>query len=1032
MGVAVVGVLVVGGWVLDISWLKSILPNWAQMKVNTAVCFVLAGAALALQAVEPTAPARRRWGRIGAVVVLLVALLTLGEYGFKTNLGIDQLLLMQPTAASSTAYPGRMSPAAAVNFMLIALALLGLDWQTRQGRRPTQVLALLVGFVGLLAVAGYLYGVKSLYAFSPFSTMAIHTALLCIALSAGLLCARSGAGLLGILTSEGIGGSLARRLLPFAIILPLALGWLRLQAQLAGYFGFEFGLALFAVSNVCVLCGLLWLAANWVNCADVRRQQAEAAEHESWLRLSGIIESAMDAIVTVDEEHKILLCNAAAEKMFGCAGRAMLGQPLERFIPAWFQDAHAGHLQPFARAGGTARSMGRLLDISGVRSTGEEFPIEAAISQTAAGGRRLSTVILRDITRRKHDEEIRARLAAIVEYSDDAIIGKTPEGIITSWNQAAERMLGYSAEEIIGQPMTILIPADHLDEEANILERVKRGEHIRHYETVRRRKHGGTIDLSLTISPIRDALGKIVGVSKIARDITLQKRTEEAARVREEQFSLFIEHSPVALAMFDRDMCYLAASRRWLADYGITGQAIIGRSHYEVFPEIPARWRAIHQRCLTGAVERSDEERFERPDGTAQWIRWEVRPWRVPNGRIGGILIFSEDISARKHDEEARAQLAAIVESSDDAIVGKTPDGIITSWNQGAVRLFGYTSEEIIGQPVTVCIPADHLDEEIQILERLRRGEYIRHYETVRRRKDGSLVDVSLTISPIHDALGKIVGVSKIARDITDRKRAQEKIQQLNNELEQRVLERTAQLEAANKELEAFSYSVSHDLRAPLRAVDGFSQAVEEDYGPLLPEEGRRFLHTIREGAQRMGTLIDDLLSFSQLSRQPVSQHTVDNERLVREVLEELNPAQQGRQVEIRVGALPPSQGDAALLKQVWVNLLSNALKYTRKRAAAVIEVGCGREQNEDVYFVRDNGTGFDMQYADKLFGVFQRLHRMEDYEGTGVGLAIVQRVIHRHGGRVWADAAPDRGATFYFTLGPVLKPAPIKVQNHE
>ncbi|MES2307481.1 MAG: ATP-binding protein [Verrucomicrobiota bacterium] len=245
----------------------------------------------------------------------------------------------------------------------------------------------------------------------------------------------------------------------------------------------------------------------------------------------------------------------------------------------------------------------------------------------------------------------------------------------------------------------------------------------------------------------------------------------------------------------------------------------------------------------------------------------------------------------------------------------------------------------------------------------------------------------------------------------------EKKIHQLNSELERRVVERTVELEKANKELEAFSYSISHDLRAPLRTVDGFSKVVEEDCGPQLSEEGKRYLKMIREGAQKMGTLIDDLLSFSRLSRSPLGKREVQTADLVSEVWEGLSSQWQGRKIELVLGNLPVCQGDFSLLKQVWVNLVSNAIKYTRHCEVARIEIGSLEEKGETVYFIRDNGAGFDMKYSNKLFGVFQRFHRAEDYEGTGVGLAIVQRIIQRHGGRIWAESAVDQGSTFYFRL---------------
>ncbi len=334
--------------------------------------------------------------------------------------------------------------------------------------------------------------------------------------------------------------------------------------------------------------------------------------------------------------------------------------------------------------------------------------------------------------------------------------------------------------------------------------------------------------------------------------------------------------------------------------------------------------------------------------------------------------------------------------------------------NAAAIRHYGYSREEFLAMTIKDIRPREDIPALLDALARTTGGldetGQWRH-----RKKDGAFIDVE---SSSHQLRWRGRDASLVLiNDITERKRAEDEIRQLNVELEERVTRRTAELEGANKELEAFSYSVSHDLRAPLRAVDGFSQAVLDDYGAKLPEQGRRYLQTIRHGAQRMGLLIDDLLTFSRLSRLPLRKQAVNMTELTREALEELNGFRQGRQLDVRIDDLPSCEGDPALLKQVWVNLLSNAIKYTRKREAAVVEVRSRQENGEKVYSVSDNGTGFSMEYAHKLFGVFQRLHRAEEFEGAGVGLAIVQRVVHRHGGRVWAEAVVNRGATFNFTV---------------
>ncbi len=351
----------------------------------------------------------------------------------------------------------------------------------------------------------------------------------------------------------------------------------------------------------------------------------------------------------------------------------------------------------------------------------------------------------------------------------------------------------------------------------------------------------------------------------------------------------------------------------------------------------------------------------------------------------------------------------------DYAIFGLDPEGRVTSWNIGAERLSGYRADEIIGQHFSALFTPEDIargqpEEELRVAAAEGRHEQ----EAYRVRKDGSRYWADAIITALRDESGDLHGFAKVIRDVTARKQSEDQIRQLNHELGQRVDE----LAMLNQELEAFSYSISHDLRAPLRAIRNFSEIALNEYGSQLPSDGQRYLKLVSNSAEELDSLVNALLSLSRATRQPIHTQLVEPGRVVQEVLESLQSERVGRDVQIAVADLPTCQADPVLLKQVWTNLISNAIKFTRQRELARIDIGWCEQGDQTAYFVKDNGAGFEMQDAeDKIFGVFQRFHHQEDYEGNGVGLAIVARIVRRHGGRVWAQAEVDRGATFYFTL---------------
>ena len=369
------------------------------------------------------------------------------------------------------------------------------------------------------------------------------------------------------------------------------------------------------------------------------------------------------------------------------------------------------------------------------------------------------------------------------------------------------------------------------------------------------------------------------------------------------------------------------------------------------------------------------------------------------------ILVAIEDVTERREIERALQHHECLLDAITDAVFSLDTSWRILTWNPAAERFLGFTAADAIGKRSEEVVLIDSAVDREQIREKLAAGQVI-DSEGLIRHKDGEWIEMRASTVPVRDRAGKAIGFVCIMHDIRETKR-----------LERELRDNVRTVEDANRELDSFTYSVSHDLRAPLRAIDGFSRILVEDHGERMTKEESRLVGVIRKNTQQMGQLIDDLLAFVRLGRKELAKTHVDMKGLLIELVPQLLAGTEHRMIDLRAGALPPVVGDRALLKQVWLNLMANAIKYTRNRERAVIQISGETREGELVYKVEDNGAGFSMQYIDKLFGVFQRLHRETEFEGTGVGLALVQRIVRRHGGRVWAEGEEDRGATFWFAL---------------
>lgn len=521
--------------------------------------------------------------------------------------------------------------------------------------------------------------------------------------------------------------------------------------------------------------------------------------------------------------------------------------------------------------------------------------------------------------------------------------------------------------------------------------------------------------LNLLVIAAGGALACAIGLAAVLlihRDLRLRGQTDKELRQSEERLRLMIEGiRDYAIIRLDPDGRVAGWNIGAQRIKGYAAREIIGQHFSRFFPEEVAR-SGLPETALAEAAAkgRCENEGWRvRKDGSQFWANVVMAAIRDPGGQLLGFVKVTRDLSEHKRAEQALEERDRFFDLSRDLICLATFDGYFKTLNTAWERTLGFRREELMTRPFLEFIHPEDVPASQKEVKHLQEGQETVNFEIRFRCRDGSWRWFAWNARAVVPQ--RLIYAT--GRDITERKRAQEQIAKLHADLQTHA----AQLEMANQELEAFSYSVSHDLRAPLRHIDGFVKLLARQAGEKLDERGRRYLDIIADSARQMGMLIDDLLVFSRMSRSELRHARVSLDALVHEAIHGLEGEINGRPIRWKIGSLPEVEADPAMLRQVWVNLIANAVKYSRPRNPAEIEIGCSSENGEFVFFVRDNGVGFDMQYAHKLFGVFQRLHRPEEFEGNGIGLAHVRRIIHRHGGRTWAEAKPDGGATFFFSL---------------
>ncbi|MBN2757041.1 MAG: PAS domain S-box protein [Bacteroidales bacterium] len=619
-------------------------------------------------------------------------------------------------------------------------------------------------------------------------------------------------------------------------------------------------------------------------------------------------------------------------------------------------------------------------------------------------------------------------------------------------NERFCKMLGYSENELLGKDSLIVYPSiadyEYVGKEKYRQISEKGTGRV---ETKLKKKDGVIINVIISSTPL-NVNDLTAGIVFTAQDITDRKKSEDELNQSHQLMNYIIAHNPNSIAVLDEKLNYIYVSQRFIADYKTSKEKIIGKNYYEIFPETPKKWKEIHQKSLKGGVSRADNDSFLREDGLIDWIKWECRPWYKSDKSIGGIIIYTEVITERIEAEKEIKKLSLAVQQSSVIVIITDIEGNIEFVNDKFTKVTGYQINEVIGKNPRILKSGNTSKEDYKKLwDTITSGNAWRG-EFSNKKKNEELYYESASIFPLLDENGNIINYVAIKEDVTEQKETDNELNKYRNKLEILIKERTKEIEAkskkikesqtamrylledinetqiklekanidlveANNDLKSFSYSVSHDLKAPLRAIEGFAKEINNSYKNNLNKDTLEYFNLIIQNVDKMNIIIDKLLILSRLGRKELQFTQIDMNKLIAEQWENIKQSSNNVKSELFISNLENCFGDKDLVNQVIFNLLSNAVKFSKNKENPKIEITCKKGKSKNTFCVKDNGVGFDMKYYDKLFAIFQRLHKQNDFEGTGIGLSIVKKIIIKHNGKIWAESEPNKGAAFYFSL---------------